>query len=41
MQKWDAASTRELVKCGLEEFLFDVMAKIPVVCSLDDDMEFV
>lgn len=37
MQKWDPASTRELVKCGLDEFLFDVMAAIPGVCAIDDD----
>ena len=33
MRVWDAASTWELLKCGLDEFLFDVMVSIPVVCD--------
>ena len=37
MRVWDAASIRELLNCGLDEFIFKVMVTIPVVCKIDND----
>ena len=37
MRIWDAASIRELLNCGLDEFIFKVMVTIPAVCKIDKD----
>ena len=41
MKTWNVPSMRKLLKSGLDEFLLDVMAQIPMVCTLDDELSLI